>query len=127
VQESLAAAGITPGGKAPASDFIAAIKQGCGVSPQLACHYGSSDAEEVEIPDCLHMICSSFNDLKLSNLLLISSCVFTNRSCPYSGDRFWIHGHHALNMIHHALNMIHHAINMHYALLYNALYALSAR
>ncbi len=53
MQESLAAAGITPGGKAPASDFIAAIKQGCGVSPQLACHYGSSDAEEVGIPDCI--------------------------------------------------------------------------
>ncbi|DBB05290.1 hypothetical protein WJX82_006426 [Trebouxia sp. C0006] len=49
VLESLAAAGITRGGKAPASDFIAAIKQGCGVSPQLACHYGSSDAEEIRI------------------------------------------------------------------------------
>ena len=47
LQESLAAAGITPGGSAPAAHFISAIKQGCGVSPQLACHYGSSDAEEV--------------------------------------------------------------------------------
>lgn len=47
MQDALAAAGIAPGDSAPASDFIAAVKQGCGFSPQLACHYGSSDAEEV--------------------------------------------------------------------------------
>jgi len=85
VQESLAAAGITPGGKAPASDFIAAIKQGCGVSPQLACHSGSSDAEEVGIPDCLHIICSGFKNSNLSNLLLKLSLMLTNSSCPDSG------------------------------------------
>ena len=48
VQESLKAAGIPPGHTAPAGDFLAAVKQGCGVSPQIACHPGSSDLEEVQ-------------------------------------------------------------------------------
>ena len=54
LQGSLGAAGIAPGGSAAAEDYIAAIKQGCGVSPQVACHYGSSDLEEV-LQDCAHV------------------------------------------------------------------------
>ncbi|KAL3147308.1 hypothetical protein ABBQ32_002793 [Trebouxia sp. C0010 RCD-2024] len=46
VLESLKAVGISPGSNAPARDFLAAVKEGCGVSPQIACHPGSSDLEE---------------------------------------------------------------------------------
>ena len=47
LQESLAAAGIHPGSRASAQNYIAAIKQGCGVEPQLACHYRTADLQEV--------------------------------------------------------------------------------
>lgn len=40
--------GISPGSSAPAMDLLAAIKDGCGVFPQMACHPGSSDLEEVQ-------------------------------------------------------------------------------
>lgn len=53
VQDSLKAGGISPGGTAPAGDFLAAVKEGCGVSPQIACHPGSSDVEEVQSPEML--------------------------------------------------------------------------
>ena len=46
-QDSLAAANIQPGSRAPAQDYVSAIQQGCGVQPQVACHYKTSDLQEV--------------------------------------------------------------------------------
>lgn len=47
MQESFEAAGIHVGSAASSASLIGAIKHSCRVEPQIACHYGTADLQEV--------------------------------------------------------------------------------
>lgn len=78
LQESLAAADIHPGSHASAQDFIAAIKQGCGVEPQLACHYRTADLQEVS---CCVAYLQTINFVSFSSHIL---SIWTHTRIPFT-------------------------------------------